>query len=60
MMTTAAMVLGALQLAFASGASTASRQQVGWVIVGGMLIGTVFSLIVVPVAYSLLAKENLK
>jgi multidrug efflux pump len=57
LMTTAAMVLGALPLAFASGASAASRQQVGWVIVGGMLLGTLFSLIVVPVAYTLLSRK---
>lgn len=56
LMTTAAMVLGALPLALASGSGAESRQQVGWVIVGGMLIGTFFSLIVVPVAYIFLAK----
>ncbi len=55
LMTTAAMVLGALPLALASGAGAASRQQIGWVIVGGMLIGTLFSLVVVPVAYSYFA-----
>ncbi len=58
LMTTAAMVLGALPLALATGASAASRQQVGWVIVGGMLLGTLFSLIVVPVAYTLLSKDK--
>lgn len=60
LMTTAAMVLGALPLALASGAGAASRQQIGWVIVGGMLIGTFFSLVVVPVAYSYLARKQLK
>jgi multidrug efflux pump len=58
LMTTAAMVLGALPLAFATGASAASRQQIGWVIVGGMLLGTLFSLVVVPVAYTLLSKDR--
>lgn len=58
LMTTAAMILGALPLALATGASAASRQQVGWVIVGGMLLGTLFSLIVVPVAYTLLSKSR--
>jgi multidrug efflux pump len=55
-MTTSAMVLGALPLALASGPGSETRHQVGWVIVGGMLIGTFFSLIVVPVAYTYLAK----
>lgn len=51
-MTTAAMVLGALPLALASGAGAESRKQIGWVIVGGMSVGTFFSLVVVPVAYT--------
>lgn len=56
LMTTAAMVLGAIPLAFATGAGAHGRQAIGWVIVGGMLFGTFFSLFVVPVAYVLLAK----
>ncbi|MGH6933209.1 MAG: efflux RND transporter permease subunit [Dongiaceae bacterium] len=55
LMTTGAMVLGALPLAYASGAGAESRQQIGWVIVGGMTIGTLFTLFVVPVAYAILA-----
>ncbi|MDF2690602.1 MAG: acriflavin resistance rane protein [Gammaproteobacteria bacterium] len=55
LMTTCAMVLGAIPLAFASGPGSVSHQQIGWVIVGGMVFGTFFSLIVVPVAYYLLA-----
>jgi multidrug efflux pump len=55
LMTTAAMVLGALPLAFASGAGAECRQQVGLVIVGGLLFGTFFSLVVVPIAYTYLA-----
>ncbi|VVC75894.1 Efflux pump membrane transporter BepE [Aquicella siphonis] len=55
LMTTAAMVLGALPLAFAMGPGAESRQQVGLVIAGGMLFGTFFSLIVVPVTYTFLA-----
>lgn len=55
LMTTAAMVLGALPLAFASGPGAESRQQIGWIIVGGLLFGTFFSLIVVPVMYSFLS-----
>lgn len=55
LMTTAAMVLGAIPLAFAMGPGAESRQQVGLVIAGGMMFGTFFSLIVVPIAYTYLA-----
>lgn len=55
LMTTAAMILGALPLAFATGPGAESRQQVGLVIAGGLLFGTFFSLIVVPVAYTYLS-----
>ncbi|MDR3478757.1 MAG: efflux RND transporter permease subunit [Gammaproteobacteria bacterium] len=55
LMTTAAMILGALPLALAFGAGSETRHQVGWVIVGGLLLGTFFSLIVVPVAYTYLS-----
>jgi multidrug efflux pump len=58
LMTTGAMVLGALPLALATGAGAASRQQIGWVIVGGMLIGTFFSLFVVPSAYITFARKR--
>jgi len=56
LMTTGAMVLGALPLAIASGAGAASRHALGWVIVGGMSFGTLFSLFVVPTLYCLIAK----
>lgn len=56
LMTTAAMVLGALPLALASGPGSETRHQIGWVIVGGLLLGTFFSLVVVPVAYTYLAR----
>jgi multidrug efflux pump len=58
LMTTGAMVLGALPLALASGAGAESRQQIGWVIVGGMLLGTMLTLFVVPTAYTLLARKH--
>ncbi|MCP5269198.1 MAG: efflux RND transporter permease subunit [Zoogloeaceae bacterium] len=57
LMTTGAMVLGAVPLALATGAGAESRQQIGWVIVGGLLLGTVFTLFVVPTFYSLLASR---
>lgn len=53
LMTTGAMVLGAVPLALAHGAGAESRHQIGWVIIGGMVIGTFFTLFVVPVVYSL-------
>ncbi|MEP7208351.1 MAG: efflux RND transporter permease subunit, partial [Casimicrobiaceae bacterium] len=55
LMTTGAMVLGALPLALAVGAGAESRTQIGWVIVGGMAFGTLLTLFVVPTAYTLLA-----
>ena len=58
LMTTGAMVLGALPLALASGAGAESRQQIGWVIVGGMTFGTVLTLFVVPAVYSLVGRTH--
>jgi multidrug efflux pump len=45
-------------LALATGAGAESRQQIGWVIVGGLLIGTFFTLFVVPTVYTLLARRE--
>ncbi|MDF3023025.1 MAG: multidrug efflux transporter, Acriflavin resistance protein [Alphaproteobacteria bacterium] len=59
LMTTGAMVLGALPLALATGAGAESRQQIGWVIIGGMGIGTFFTLFIVPVVYSLLSRKDM-
>jgi biotin carboxyl carrier protein len=56
LMTTGAMVLGALPLAIASGAGAESRQQIGWVIVGGMSFGTLLTLFIVPTVYSFLGQ----
>ncbi|MES2771267.1 MAG: efflux RND transporter permease subunit [Pseudomonadota bacterium] len=58
LMTTGAMVLGAIPLALASGAGSESRQQIGWVIVGGLLLGTFFTLFVVPTVYSFFAHRE--
>lgn len=57
LMTTGAMALGAIPLALAAGAGAESRQSIGWVIVGGILVGTFFTLYVIPVVYSYLAKR---
>ena len=58
LMTTGAMVLGSVPLALATGAGAESRQQIGWVIVGGLLLGTFFTLFVVPTVYTLLARRE--
>jgi multidrug efflux pump len=60
LMTTGAMVLGALPLALSTGAGAESRQQIGWVIVGGMSLGTLLTLFVVPAAYSYLGQRLTK
>ena len=54
LMTTAAMILGAVPLALATGAGAESRQQIGWVIVGGMGLGTILTLYVVPCIYAVM------
>jgi len=58
LMTTGAMVLGAIPLAMATGAGSESRQQIGWVIVGGMSLGTLLTIFVVPTMYSLFARKE--
>ncbi len=58
LMTTAAMVLGALPLVLATGAGAVSRRDIGWVIGGGMLFGTLLSLFVIPTVYSWLSRKE--
>jgi multidrug efflux pump len=58
LMTTGAMVLGALPLALATGAGAESRQQIGWVIVGGMTVGTLLTIFVVPTVYTWFARSR--
>jgi len=58
LMTTAAMVLGSVPLALATGAGAESRHDIGWVIVGGLLLGTLLTLYVVPTAYTYLARRR--
>jgi multidrug efflux pump len=58
LMTSLTMILGAVPLAFATGAGAESRQQIGWVIVGGLAIGTVFTVYVIPTIYTLMAKKR--
>ncbi|MBM3632005.1 MAG: efflux RND transporter permease subunit [Alphaproteobacteria bacterium] len=58
LMTTFAMVLGAIPLAIATGAGSEARQQIGAVIVGGMSIGTLFTLFVVPILYVVFSRPG--
>jgi multidrug efflux pump len=58
LMTTGAMVLGAIPLALATGAGAESRRQIGWVIVGGMSLGTLLTIFVVPTMYTLFARKT--
>jgi len=57
LMTTGAMVLGAIPLALAKGAGAETRMQIGWVIVGGMSLGTLLTIFVVPTMYTLFARK---
>ncbi len=58
LMTSAATVFGHLPLVFVSGAGAASRNSIGIVLVVGMLLGTVFTLVVVPALYMLIAAKE--
>ncbi len=60
LMTTGAMVLGSLPLATATGAGAEARQPIGWVIVGGLMLGTLLTLFVVPAAYTLIVGKRSK
>ena len=57
LMTTGAMVLGAIPLALAFGAGAEARRPIGWVIVGGLTLGTFLTLFVIPAAYLLLVRK---
>lgn len=59
LMTTAAMVLGAIPLVLASGAGAESRRQIGLVIVGGLSLGTLLTLLVLPLVYRLFYREKM-
>ena len=58
LMTTGAMVFGAMPLVFASGPGAVSRFDMGLVIASGLGIGALFSLYMVPVIYSYLARDR--
>jgi multidrug efflux pump len=58
LMTTVATVAGHFPLTLVTGAGAAARNSIGLVLVGGMAIGTIFTLFVLPSIYVLLAKEH--
>ena len=58
MMTSVATVAGHCPLTLVSGAGAAARNSIGLVLVGGMTIGTIFTLFIVPSLYMLIAKDH--
>jgi multidrug efflux pump len=58
LMTSVATVVGHFPLVIASGAGASARNSIGITLVSGMIIGTVFTLFVVPVLYSLIARTK--
>ena len=58
LMTTAATVMGHLPLVFATGPGAGARNSIGMMLVTGMIIGSVFTLFVVPSIYVLVAKTH--
>jgi len=58
MMTSVATVAGHFPLTLVTGAGAAARNSMGLVLVGGMTIGTIFTLFIVPSLYMLIAKEH--
>ena len=56
LMTSFAFILGTLPLAIATGAGAESRQAIGVVIFGGVMVSTLLSLYLVPVLYRALAR----
>jgi multidrug efflux pump len=60
LMTSAATIAGHFPLTLVTGAGAAARNSIGLVLVGGMFIGTIFTLFVVPSIYMLIARDHRK
>jgi HAE1 family hydrophobic/amphiphilic exporter-1 len=58
LMTTTATICGAVPLIFATGADSNARHSIGYVIIGGMFIGTLFTLFVIPLLYNIFKKDS--
>ena len=57
-MTTAAMALAVVPLIIAEGAGAAARYSMGLVIFTGLIVGTLFTLFVVPMFYTLISRPD--
>jgi multidrug efflux pump len=60
LMTSVATVAGHFPLILVTGPGASARNSIGWVLVTGMIIGTIFTLFVVPSFYLVLAKDHSK
>jgi len=60
LMTTGATIAGHFPLTLVTGAGAAARNSIGLVLVGGMAIGTLFTLFIIPSIYMLVAKDHSK
>jgi multidrug efflux pump len=58
LMTSVATVCGHFPLVFVTGAGAAARNSIGIIIVSGMALGTLFTLLVIPAIYVLIAKQH--
>jgi len=58
LMTTGATIAGHFPLTLVTGAGAAARNSIGLVLVGGMAIGTLFTLFVIPSIYVLVARDH--
>jgi multidrug efflux pump len=59
-MTSVATVVGHFPLVIATGAGAAARNSIGIMLVSGMIIGTLFTLFVVPSFYMVIARDRRK
>jgi hypothetical protein len=57
-MTSSATIAGYFPLLLVSGAGAAARNSIGLVLVGGMAVGTAFTLFVIPSVYMLIARRH--
>jgi multidrug efflux pump len=60
LMTSVATIAGHFPLTLVSGPGAAARNSIGLVLVGGMAIGSIFTLFVLPSVYVLIAKDHSK
>ncbi|MEI9863291.1 MAG: efflux RND transporter permease subunit [Limisphaerales bacterium] len=58
LMTSVATVCGHFPLTMVSGAGAAARNSIGIIVVAGMALGTIFTLLVIPAIYVLIAKQH--